>query len=87
MSDIKLFQINNNKVTELEGKSVIIEKTLQTIPLALRLCKSKIPFSGEKCWDEVGLSHHCLGNLEIRIKSAEDLEKSKPFILKKYEMS
>ena len=41
----------------------------------------------EKCWDEVGLSHHCLGNLEIRIKSAEDLEKSKPFILKKYEMS
>lgn len=31
MSDIKLFQVNNNKVTELEGKSVAIEKTLQTL--------------------------------------------------------
>lgn len=29
MSDIKLFQINSNNVTELEGKSVTIEKTLQ----------------------------------------------------------
>lgn len=28
MSDIKLFPISNNKVTELEGKSVTIEKTL-----------------------------------------------------------
>lgn len=31
MSDIKLFQINNNRVTELAGKSVTIEKTLQTL--------------------------------------------------------
>ena len=31
MSDIKLFQINNNKVTELEGKSVTIEKSLQNL--------------------------------------------------------
>ena len=31
MSDIKLFQINDNKVTELEGKSVTIEKSLQTL--------------------------------------------------------
>ena len=31
MSDIKLFHINNNKVTELEGKSVTIEKSLQTL--------------------------------------------------------
>ena len=31
MSDIKLFHINNNKVTELEGKSVAIEKALQTL--------------------------------------------------------
>lgn len=31
MFDIKLFQINSNKVTELEGKSVTIEKTLQTL--------------------------------------------------------
>jgi hypothetical protein len=30
MSDIKLFQINNNKVSELEGRSI-----------ALRLCKEK----------------------------------------------
>jgi hypothetical protein len=49
MSNIKLFQINSNKATELEGKSV---------KLSLRLCKSKIPFSGEKGWDEVVLSHH-----------------------------
>ena len=26
MSDIKLFQISNNKVTELEGKSVSIDQ-------------------------------------------------------------
>jgi hypothetical protein len=31
MSDIKLFQINNNKITELAGKSVTIEKTLQIL--------------------------------------------------------
>ena len=31
MSDIKLFQINNSKVTELEGKSVTIEKSLQSL--------------------------------------------------------
>lgn len=31
MSDIKLFQISTNKVTELEGKSVTIEKSLQTL--------------------------------------------------------
>jgi hypothetical protein len=31
MSDIKLFQINNNKVTELEGNSVSMSKTLQTL--------------------------------------------------------
>ena len=31
MSDIKLFHINNNKVTELEGKSVTIEKSLQIL--------------------------------------------------------
>lgn len=31
MSDIKLFQINTSKVTGLEGKSVTIEKTLQTL--------------------------------------------------------
>ena len=31
MSDIKLFQIVNNKVIELEGKSVTIEKTLQSL--------------------------------------------------------
>lgn len=31
MSDIRLFQISNNKVSGLEGKSVTIEKTLQTL--------------------------------------------------------
>lgn len=31
MSDIKLFQIANKKVTELEGKSVTIEKSLQSL--------------------------------------------------------
>ena len=31
MSDIKLFQLANNKVTELEGKSVTIEKSLQSL--------------------------------------------------------
>jgi len=31
MSDIKLFQIRNNTVKELEGKSVQIEKSLQTL--------------------------------------------------------
>lgn len=31
MSDIKLFQIKNNLVTELEGKSVTIEKSLQAL--------------------------------------------------------
>ena len=31
MSDIKLFHLKNNKVTELEGKSVTIEKSLQTL--------------------------------------------------------
>src|SRR4030042_430166 len=31
MSDIKLFQIGKNRITELEGKSVQIEKSLQTI--------------------------------------------------------
>ncbi|MBZ0183343.1 MAG: DUF5655 domain-containing protein [Melioribacteraceae bacterium] len=31
MSDIKLFQIKNSSVTELEGKSVQIEKSLQTL--------------------------------------------------------
>lgn len=30
MSDIKLFQINN-KVTELEGKSITLEKTLKAL--------------------------------------------------------
>jgi len=31
MSDIKLFHIVNNKVTELEGKSVAVEKSLQSL--------------------------------------------------------
>ena len=31
MSDIKLFQITNNRVTELEGKSVTFEKSLQSL--------------------------------------------------------
>ncbi|MFZ2322318.1 MAG: hypothetical protein WAV89_01345 [Ignavibacteriaceae bacterium] len=33
------------------------------------------------------VGHHGLGNLEIRIKSAEDLEKAKSYIIKSYEMS
>lgn len=31
MSDIKLFHIAKNKITELEGKSVSVEKSLQTL--------------------------------------------------------
>lgn len=31
MSDIKLFHIAKNKITELEGKSIAVEKSLQTI--------------------------------------------------------
>jgi RecB family endonuclease NucS len=31
MSDIKLFQISNRSAAELEGKSVTIEKTLQSL--------------------------------------------------------
>ncbi len=31
MSDIKLFKINGEIVTELEGKSVALEKSLQTL--------------------------------------------------------
>ncbi|MCA9735468.1 DUF91 domain-containing protein, partial [candidate division KSB1 bacterium] len=31
MSDIKLFQIHNNQVQELEGRSVAVEKSLQTL--------------------------------------------------------
>ena len=31
MSDIKLFQITSSKVTELEGKSVTVEKSLQSL--------------------------------------------------------
>lgn len=31
MSDIKLFQITNNKVVELEGKSISVEKSLQPL--------------------------------------------------------
>ena len=31
MSDIKLFQIANNRIIELEGKSVTIEKSLQSL--------------------------------------------------------
>lgn len=31
MSDIKLFQMSNNKVIELEGKSVAVEKSLQLL--------------------------------------------------------
>ena len=33
------------------------------------------------------IGHHGLGNLEVRIKNSEDLEKAKPFILKSYELS
>ena len=33
------------------------------------------------------LGHHGTGNLEIRIKTDEDLEKAKPYILKSYELS
>jgi hypothetical protein len=31
MSDIKLFHIAKNKVTELEGKSVAVEKPIQAL--------------------------------------------------------
>lgn len=31
MSTIKLFQINNRKAIELEGKAATIEKSLQTL--------------------------------------------------------
>ena len=31
MSDIKLFHIAKNQITELEGKSVSVEKSLQTL--------------------------------------------------------
>ncbi len=33
------------------------------------------------------IGHHGLGNLEIRIRNSEDLEKAKPFILKSFEIS
>ena len=31
MSDIKLFRLNQNSVTELESKSVAVEKSLQSL--------------------------------------------------------
>jgi predicted transport protein len=33
------------------------------------------------------IGHHGIGNLEVRIKSAEDLERAKPYIIKSYEIS
>lgn len=48
---------------------------------------SKIKFEKGFTRDVSKIGHHGLGNLEIRIKSAADLEKSKPYILKSYEMS
>ena len=37
--------------------------------------------------DVTGIGHYGTGNLEIRIKSDDDLEKAKPMIIKSYESS
>jgi len=58
-----------------------------TIQMWVHADLSKIKFEKGFTRDVSKIGHHGLGNLEIRIKSAEDLEKSKPFILKSYEMS
>jgi predicted transport protein len=58
-----------------------------TIQMWVHADLSKIKFEKGFTRDVSKIGHHGLGNLEIRIKSVEDLEKSKPFILKSYEMS
>jgi predicted transport protein len=58
-----------------------------TIQMWVHADLTKIKFEKGFTRDVSKIGHHGLGNLEIRIKSAEDLEKSKPFILKSYEMS
>ena len=58
-----------------------------TIQMWVHADLSKIKFEKGFTRDVSKIGHHGLGNLEIRIKSTEDLEKSKPFILKSYEMS
>lgn len=58
-----------------------------TIQMWVHADLSKIKFEKGFTRDVSKIGHHGLGNLEIRIKSAEDLEKAKPFILKSYEMS
>lgn len=57
MADIKLFQIKNNKVIELEKGFT-------------------------KDFSDIG--HNGIGNLEMRIKFYDDLERAKPLILKSY---
>jgi predicted transport protein len=58
-----------------------------TIQMWVHADLSKIKFEKGFTRDVSKIGHHGLGNLEIRIKSVEDLEKAKPFILKSYEMS
>ena len=37
--------------------------------------------------DVSNLGHHGVGNLELRIRNAEDIEKAKVFIISSYEIS
>ena len=48
---------------------------------------SKIKLEKGFTKDVSNIRHHGTGNLEIRIKTDEDLEKAKPYILKSYELS
>ncbi len=48
---------------------------------------SKIKLEKGFTKDVTNIGHNGTGNLEIRIKTNEDLEKAKSFILKSYELS
>lgn len=82
MSDIKIFRLSGETVTELEGRSAEIEKSLQT--LIERHLETSLGVRFLATEYSTGKTH---GGLEITIKSPADFERAKPYILTSYEAS
>ncbi|MGF1671316.1 MAG: hypothetical protein ACFCU6_12775, partial [Balneolaceae bacterium] len=82
MSDIKLFHLQGNNVTELTGSAAKIEKSLQE-----QIEKNPDELNSEEDFtrDVRNVGHYGTGDLEITIHNQEDLVKAEPLILKSYE--
>lgn len=65
--------------------SIEIHPKTSTIVLYVRLDPKSVKFESGFIRDVTNIGHHGLGDIEIRIKTLDDFERSKPMLVKSYE--